>query len=165
MTDMEEYEREPLDSFSLKRSPLVLLLLIVGVAVRFFVVGYFEDSPLTDAEKIYTRVGDNWVGTYGLSLDGQPTAAVMPAYPILLGLQKWLYSDSWQPIIWLQIVLGALSAWLGARIAWKVYRQPVAFWAALLILLLHPAFCAMCGKIEPLCIATFLFLLGVWFLT
>ncbi|MCA9412278.1 MAG: hypothetical protein KC944_13770 [Candidatus Omnitrophica bacterium] len=164
-TDMEEYEREPLDSFSLKRSPLVLLLLIVGVAVRFFVVGYFEDSPLTDAEKIYTQVGDNWVGTYGLSLDGQPIAAVMPAYPILLGLQKWLYSDSWQPIIWLQIVLGALSAWLGARIAWKVYRQPVAFWAAFLILLLHPAFCAMCGKIEPLCIATFLFLLGVWFLT
>lgn len=162
---MEDYEREPLDSFSLKRSGLVFVLLLLGIAARFLVIAYFEDSPPTDSETLYTQIGESWVERYGLRIAEKPTAAVMPAYPILLGIQKWLHPDSWRPVIWFQILLGSLSAWLIARIAWKAYRQPGAYWAAFLISLFHPAYCAMCGRLEPLCIATFLLVLGTWILT
>ncbi len=162
---MEDTNHEPLDSFSLKRVPIVVFLLALGVVIRFLLIGYFEDAPKTDSEKLFIQLGENWVGTYSLLLEGQPTAMSMPAYPILLGLQKWMFPDSWQPIIWLQILLGTLSAWLGARIAWKIFLQPVAYWATFAILLVHPAYCALSGRLEPICVTTFLFLLGTWILT
>lgn len=161
---METLDKHPLDSFSIRRSPLVLLLLLVGAVYRFFIVRHFETAPNTSAEEFFILLGGSWSEDYRLSLDGHPTAGVMPGYPILLGIQKLVLGESMSGVVGMQILLGTICCWLGARIAWKTFRQPAAFWSALLILLFHPAFAAVCGELEPVILTTFLFLLGTWLL-
>jgi 4-amino-4-deoxy-L-arabinose transferase-like glycosyltransferase len=105
-------------------------------------------------------------GLYGIIVPGQPTAYVMPLYPLLLALFRLIFVN---PIIPAQI-LGALAAsmliYVIGRIAWRLGGKAAGV-AAGIIAAIHPHFFYYSLKITPqislsLCIAAAILLFMEW---
>jgi len=154
-----------MDHFSWKRSPTVLLLVLAGILIRLAAVNWLGADPADDREIFYTTIAEEWRGAFSLTVGGNPTAAVMPLYPILLGLFRIGSPESWMPILVLQAILGGLAAWLAYRVAWRIGRVPAVAWGTLLLCLFYPPLVLQSILLEPGPILTFCLALALWFLT
>ncbi len=154
-----------MDRLSWKRSPFIFLLLTIGIAVRVIAVFQTNADPRGDREILFATLADEWRTTFGYGLDGHPTSVVMPAYPLLLGAFRWVFPETWLPILVLQAILGGLTAWLVYRIAWRISRLEMVAGGTFLLCLFYPPLILLCLKIEPGILYTFVVALGIWLLS
>ncbi len=154
-----------MDRLSWKRSPLILLLVLIGISIRVFAILQFGNDPSGERETLFALLGDEWRTTFGYSLEGHPTAVVMPAYPLLLGAFRWIFPDTWTPVRILQAVLSGLTAWLVYRIAWRISRLQMVAWGAFLLCLFYPPLILLPLKVEPGVLYAFVMALGIWLLS
>ncbi len=154
-----------MDKLSWKHSPFVFFLLVVGITVRVFAALQVDMEPTGDREVLFSVLGDELKSSFNYSLEGHPTAVVMPVYPLLLGASRWVFPETWTPIRLLQAVLGGLTAWLVYRIAWRISRLEMVAWGTLLLCLFYPPLILLSLKIEPGVVYAFVMALGIWFLS
>ena len=106
-----------------------------------------------------------WRETLHLSLDGNSTAVVMPAYPLFLGVAAMVFPGTWVPVGLLQAFLGGLTAWLAYRVAWEVFEKARAAWIVLGLVAFYPPLVVAPAELDPVVVTGFLLTLGIWLLT
>lgn len=144
---------------------MLLLILLVGLGIRLVPLFQMDIEPLGEREMLVSLLADEWKTSWTYSLDGHPTAVLMPVYPLLVGALRWILPDSWLPILILQAILGTLTGWLVFRIAWRISRIPEVAWGTLCLCLFYPPFILLGLKIEPGMLYTFSLALGIWLLS
>jgi hypothetical protein len=154
-----------MDHFSWKRSPFIFLLMLSAIGLRLGLVFQLEVAPTGEREQLYTLLADEWKTNLSFSLEGHPTAVLMPLYPILLGITRWISADTWLPVLILQAILGGLTGWLVYRLAWRISRIETVAWLTLLLCLFYPPLMLLGLKLEPEILYGFLLALGMWLLS
>lgn len=154
-----------LDRFTWKCASLTSSLVLLALLARLVAVHLLPVAPTSERELLYAQLADEWRTSLDFSLDGRPTAVVMPLYPIALGVLRWLNPESWRSVLVLQAIFGALTCWLAFRVAWRVSRNAVVAWSTLALCALYPPLVLACLKLEPLVAYGFLLVLGLWLLT
>ncbi|MBK7494419.1 MAG: hypothetical protein IPI28_03020 [Candidatus Omnitrophica bacterium] len=154
-----------LDRFSIRRAPLVFLLLLAGLGIRLYPVFQLDIEPRGDRELLVSLLADEWRSNWSYSLEGHPTAVMMPVYPVVVGLLRWVMPDSWTPLLVLQALLGTLAAWFVFRIAWRISRIPGVAWGTFFLCLFYPPLILLGLKIEPGMLYAFSLAFGIWLLS
>lgn len=113
------------------RNERAILLAIVAVALAarllYFTVALGGQVPLAEDARFYVAVATSVLEGHGYAIDGRPTAADPPGYPIFLVAVFAATGRSEVAIVVAQMIVGALTAGLTFRIARRV--APVV-WAA-----------------------------------
>jgi hypothetical protein len=162
---MDAAPGHPMDAFSWKRSGLSFLILAAAVGLRVGLALKWDVHPVSPRETLYMRLAEEWRSGFSYALDGHPTAVVMPVYPVSLGIIRWVFPDSWKPILLLQSIAGGLAAWLVFRLAWRISRIEAVAWGTFLLCAFYPPLVLMCLKFEPSAFYGFHLALGLWLLS
>jgi hypothetical protein len=156
---------KPLEDFDWRRSAILAGVVLAAIALRIAVVLLMGTEAKTPLEELFASLALEWGATFNLSLNGSPTAVVMPVYPLFLGIAAMVFPGTWIPVGLVQAFLGGASAWFAYRIAFRIFGKPRRAWIVLALVAFYPPPLVASARLDSLVLTGFLLSLGIWLLT